>query len=194
MYGLHLPSVTLVCVDGSEYSDQAKKIFDNVSKVIQFGDHFFSDEPKSLTDYNDYLINKLHKYIKTSHCLVIQADGYPINLKAWTDDFLNYDYIGAPWYTQPWPLNKTVGNGGFSLRSKKFLVESSKLNYDKTVDPPEDVYLCRVKNDILKANGVVFAPHHVAYKFSVEDMFYKEQFGFHGKVTLTMNRQVGIFR
>lgn len=194
MSKLTLDSVTLVCIDGSANSSLSKQVFDQVVKLINFSEHFFSDEPKSLSDYNDFIINRLHQYIDTSHCLIIQYDGYPVNLSAWTNDFLSYDYIGAPWYTQPWPLDQTVGNGGFSLRSKKFLEESSKLNYDKTKDIPEDVFLCREKSSLLRDRGIKFAPHHVAYMFSVEDMYYKGQFGFHGKATFGMNKQVGIFR
>ena len=52
--------------------------------------------------------------------LIIQHDGFILNHKAWDNEFLNYDYIGAPVY---WMGNKLieVGNGGFSLRSKKLL-------------------------------------------------------------------------
>ncbi|KAF4746198.1 hypothetical protein FOZ62_025133, partial [Perkinsus olseni] len=37
------------------------------------------------------------------------------------DDFLEYDYIGAPWKHRP--LGLSVGNGGFSLRSRSLLME-----------------------------------------------------------------------
>jgi hypothetical protein len=191
---LTLKDVTLVCVDGSLNSKNSKQVFERVANQIDFSDLFFSDAPNSLIDYNDFLINKLSEKVKTTHCLIIQADGYPINLKAWDEAFLKYDYIGAPWYTQPWPLEKTVGNGGFSLRSKKMLEESSKLNYDKHCNIPEDVFLCRVQDANLKSKGIKFAPHDIAYRFAVEDMYYKGQFGFHGKQTLNMNIQAGVFK
>lgn len=191
---LNLSNVTLVCVDGSKNSKEAKKVFDRVRESISFYDAIFKDDITSIIDYNDYIINYLHADIKTDFCMIIQADGFPINLDAWDDLFLKYDYIGAPWYSQPWPLEKTVGNGGFSIRSKKMLQESSELAYDKSSGTPEDVFLCRMKDQELKSRGIVFAPHDVAYRFSVEDMYYKGQFGFHGKNTINLNAQVGIFK
>jgi hypothetical protein len=50
---------------------------------------------------------------------VIQWDGYVVNAEAWDPAFLDCDYIGAKWY---WHDPGTrVGNGGFSLRSRKLL-------------------------------------------------------------------------
>ena len=37
----------------------------------------------------------------TYNAMLIHSDGYVINPSAWRDDFLDYDYIGAPW-----PKNK----------------------------------------------------------------------------------------
>ena len=42
--------------------------------------------------------------------------------------FFDYDYIGAPW---PNNFVNRVGNGGFSLRSKKFLELTAKIPYNK---------------------------------------------------------------
>ena len=69
--------------------------------------------------------------------LVIQDDGHIVNPSLWDEEFLKYDYIGLPWpFEDSWiekqlkeqrpiirkvyPKNR-VGNGGFSLRSRKFL-------------------------------------------------------------------------
>ena len=46
----------------------------------------------------------------------------------WRDEFLEYDYIGAPWNV-PAGSRNNIGNGGFSLR-RKFLEVSSKLRYN----------------------------------------------------------------
>ena len=49
------------------------------------------------------------------HILLLgHTDVVPIGVpEAWTDDFFNYDYIGATWD------DGVVGNGGFSWRSRK---------------------------------------------------------------------------
>ena len=47
---------------------------------------------------------------KTSHALMIQFDGYVLSGDRFSDNFLSYDYIGAPW---PHYQSHKVGNGGF---------------------------------------------------------------------------------
>ena len=48
-------------------------------------------------------------------------------------DFLKWDYIGAPWplsyeaFVDPFGRHIRVGNGGFSLRSRKFLEVPTKV-------------------------------------------------------------------
>ena len=160
-------SITLVMVDA--VNREAFSVLNNVKDYLGIKDTFFvSSNIPSLGSYNNFIVHELHKYIKT-------------------------DYIGAPWYLQPWELDKTVGNGGFSLRSRKFLAASARLDYSG-FEEPEDVFLCRSSDKILKQNGIKFAPHDLAYKFSVEDMPYKGQFGFHGKHTIRLNKALGIFR
>lgn len=85
------------------------------------------------------MIKELNKYIETSYVLIIQYDGFILNPDAWTDEFLEYDYIGAPWwYTD----DCNVGNGGFSLRSKKLL--EILANDDSILEThPEDHHICR---------------------------------------------------
>ena len=51
----------------------------------------------NINDYSYYCIYNLTNHIDTSHCLLIQADGFVINPNKWDDSWLEYDYIGAPW-------------------------------------------------------------------------------------------------
>lgn len=157
-----------------------------------------------LIEYNRICINDLHKYVNTDYCLVIQWDGFVINPKRWSDEFLNYDYIGSNWIINNPNIN-TVGNGGFSLRSKKFLEVSSKIDYtpheckwlsdsQKSYMPitPEDWFLCFDKYDYMIQNGIKFSDKSIADKFSVEhphslkpfnrnDIHTYKSFGFHGE-------------
>ena len=101
---------------------------------------------KKLNNVEDYnkIILSLNDYISSDFALVIQHDGHVINPNKWSENFLNYDYIGAPWpnnkkWNKRWDANEEgdiikknlnknrIGNGGFSLRSKKFLEYSSKF-------------------------------------------------------------------
>ena len=82
-----------------------------------------------LNGYSKFMLNELHEYFDTSHCLIVQSDAFVVNPECWVNEFLKYDYIGAPWTENIKPndnilldLKKNrVGNGGFSLRSKKIL-------------------------------------------------------------------------
>ena len=148
--------------------------------------------------YNKFMVYDLHKHIDTDFALVIQDDGYVINPPLWREEFLDYDYIGAPW-KEPNADDKIsfrdldgivhrVGNGGFSLRSKKIMELPTDLNikwesYRNYYN--EDGFLCVFKRRFLEENGCKFAPLNVAIHFSHESDIPENQeiipFGFHGK-------------
>lgn len=158
---------------------------------------------RSLVEYSRFIIKELNSFIDTEFCLVTQGDGFIINPQFWSEEFLNYDYIAAPWRNQSHlvnsqgetvdilDLNKNrVGNGGFSLRSKKLLELSSQLDFDniKTSSLSEDLIICHYFYEWFKDQGIKFAPLEIATKFSfeqtieeVENLSWKTTFGFHGK-------------
>ena len=51
----------------------------------------------NVDSYNQMIFQDLHKYFKTSHCLIVQADSFVVNSSLWKDEFLEFDYIGGPW-------------------------------------------------------------------------------------------------
>jgi glycosyltransferase involved in cell wall biosynthesis len=137
--------------------------------------------------YSRWMIQDLHGALPTgdyTHVLTIHPDGYIQNPSAWRDEWLEWDYIGAPWhfYTD----NSINGNGGFSLRSKRFIELCSKLELNSY--HPEDDVLCRqLRPWFEKEYGIKFAPYEVANRFSIEAYAvpapgnkYSGQFGFHG--------------
>lgn len=54
--------------------------------------------------------------VETPFALLIEWDGGIFDATKWRADFFEYDYIGAPWITID---NNKVGNGGFTLMSKR---------------------------------------------------------------------------
>lgn len=184
--GLSLPDVTLICVD-----DNLSRSTIAVSKCTQdilFGDvQIITPNPPlgSKRAYSEFIMHEVYKYCSTSHMLIVQHDGYVKNWKAWNKDWLQYDYIGAPW-----PFHKdrfNVGNGGFSLRSRKLmeLCGTLQLQNDRWITEfNEDHNICRIHRPYLESKGIKFAPLNVAAEFSIEgwggDNRYKGQFGFHG--------------
>lgn len=148
----------------------------------------------SIEAFSEFCIRDLKNYVDTDFVLLVQHDGFILNPNSWEDGFLNYDYIGAPWLVADWSVRDfafpesllgqmVVGNGGFCIRSKKFL-ETSARRADEGVFPkyhPEDVALCVWHRASMEAAGMRFAPPDIAARFSVEgdDVAYDKQFGFH---------------
>jgi hypothetical protein len=134
--------------------------------------------------YSKFIIQDLHTQFFTSHVLIFQADGYVLNASAWNPEWLQYDYIGATWGYKD---GMNVGNGGFSLRSKRLMKIVSELA--EYPYHPEDHVICRQLRHTLENAGMRFAPEEVANQFSIEAYGvekwdgankYNGQFGFHG--------------
>jgi hypothetical protein len=163
------------------------------------------DNPLSSIDYfSHYCVYSLHKHIESKYVLIIHADGYVVNSQKWNENFLNYDYIGAPWkirsdaYIDPFGNHQRVGNGGFSLRSKKLLElpltekiewNVNQGNFYKHMDvgeQAEDGIICVHNRHIYEAAGCNFAPIEIAQNFSREQNIPEnmklDSFGFHKKI------------
>lgn len=131
---------------------------------------------RSTKDYSDLLLTGIDQYVVGTHVLVIQWDSFITNPSLWRDEFLNYDYIGPVWPHHP---ETPVGNGGFSLRSKKLLQAIKRPGFIK--GHPEDYCICADNKDYLeKECGIQFAPPEVAERFAVERSEWHDAFGFHG--------------
>lgn len=161
----------------------------NLPSGINFG---YCPKIENINQFNQYVFRNLTDHVSTSHCLMIQDHGYVINYHLWNDFWLDYDYIGAPW-----PIVKNtyiadngeivrVGNGGFSLRSKKILDAPRKLNLELTHVRGwynEDGNLCCYHRSALLKHGIKYAPIEVAAKFSYENPLDVNKdiipFGFH---------------
>jgi hypothetical protein len=166
---------------------------DNLPEKIEF---CYIDRIDSLDEYSYDMIYKLSEYIDTEFALIVQSDGYVLNANSWKDEFFDYDYVGAIW---PIPRDNIsfrggdgtlyrVGNGGFSLRSKKLIDLPIKLkmkweSYKGFYN--EDGFICVFKRKIYEENNCKFATIEVAKYFSHETELLETKkiipFGFHGK-------------
>ena len=122
--------------------------------------------------------------------LIYQEDS--IIFKNNIDDFLHWDYIGAPWPENQDDNKGGVGNGGISLRSKcvmKKIIEtisientiynSSTINYasgNKLTIFPEDVYFTKNMEDL---NIGLLADRNTASMFSSETILNTNSFSGH---------------
>lgn len=183
-YYWHLPNVTLFGVDVN--NERLQKAKDICTKWIKFGNAVtLNPNIQSKESYSEFIIKESHKYINASHVLIFQHDGFVNNWKAWDDSWLEYDYIGAPWWYMD---GYNVGNGGFSLRSKRLMeiVAKDMVIQSKRQYHPEDDIICRTYRKYLEDNyQIKFAPIEVAEKFSFEGYmqpakYLSDQFGVHG--------------
>lgn len=222
-----LSEVTLVCVSSVQIRRSLAALAISQSKLRFARVLFLSDATagcipsgieivpisalRSIDDYNKFMLYELWAYIETSHCLVVQADGYVLNPKAWSDEFLEYDYVGAPWplqedaYIDPFGRHQQVGNGGFSLRSKRLLSVPQRSHVPWEVNQgsfyrhmnagfySEDGNICVHNRHIYEADGCRFAPIEVAGRFSKEldvpPFTRRFPFGFHKRSPITRLRK-----
>lgn len=159
--------------------------------------------PMTLADYNRFIPHDLHRYIDTAHALIVQADGFVLNPRRWNPAWLELDYIGAPWPPTlvvdgaETTLRNRVGNGGFSLRSRRLLQLSAEFDPAGVPYPlsAEDMFTCNVMYETLLARGIRFANPESAARFSVETQGStfgqtpRTSFGFHGGSFLPQARR-----
>jgi hypothetical protein len=137
---------------------------------------------RSGADYSSFVLRRLPAHVRTSHVLVTQWDGFVVDAGAWTDEFLAYDYVGAVWPELPPALS--VGNGGFSLRSRRLLEAGLDARIEE--EHPEDQRLCGTYRQLLEQqHRVQFAPPALARQFAFENERPRgPTFGFHGPYNL----------
>ena len=140
----------------------------------------YIDKISNIDEWNYNIIYKLGNYIETDFAILIHDDGFIVNPSSWQDDFLNYDYIGAPWPMPNDPIsfrdinNKLIRVGNsVSLRSKKLIDLPTKLNLEWKPFHGyynEDGYICVNYRHIYEENGIKFSDIDVAKYFSHESM------------------------
>jgi len=99
------------------------------------------------------------------------------------EDFLKYDYIGAPWdfiSSKVWLINSNihvpVGNGGFSLRTKQVMIDIIHKASTRYIHDSEDVYFSKFMQRFNIGN---LPDPATAFKFSSEKLVNKNSFGGH---------------
>jgi hypothetical protein len=138
--------------------------------------HVTIPQLESVAGYSRFMIRELGDYFAGSHVLIVQWDGFVVHPECWDPAFLEYDYIGAPWHH----LGGTVGNGGFSLRSRRLMEVMREMDIPEA--HPEDYQICvRHRGELESRFHIRFAPREVADRFSWE---WREPatptFGLHG--------------
>lgn len=193
---LKLPDVTLVLIETREH-DLAELALRDCEALAEFGEVLvFTDRPAKFLRPDRRVIevpdwpNKqgwsrcfwtdVALQCRTSHVLGIQWDSWIVAPEMWRDEYLRYDYIGAPWWYKD-GLN--VGNGGFCLRSTRFMrfVRKHRAQFPVICDLDDDLF-CRKYRPTLQSAGFEWAPEMIAQDFAFECVRSDptaRHFGFH---------------
>jgi len=203
---LNLSMISYIGVQGrsdqQSVTDQMCRVGDRTAELINFAEIVLltavypSFQPKNVRvilinplnydQYNELAFKYLHRWVKSDYIMNFQDDGFALNPDKWSDDFLKYDYLGAPWPIGcGWSWEgREVGNGGFSLRTRKLYKECEPLQIHPGVH--EDGAICLQYRDHLMSKGIKFGTWQDGYRFSIDLPFNSEHsiencFGFHGK-------------
>jgi len=174
---LQLPSVTLCCLTNKDFEGH-KHAVDMCTMGIEFGavKIIWDEKCTSIDEWNRKIIQDLYKYVDTSHALLIHADGYVLDADLWRPEWLEYDYIGAPF---PLPTDDysyrdedgelvRVGNS-VGLRSRKLMELASQREWKSYYgNTNEDGFITCHNRKWLESEGCKFAPLEVAVHFSKE--------------------------
>ncbi len=187
-----LSNVTLCAADSANVA-LTVRAFQRTSEHCTFGDAvLFTDKTAQgpfrtvkideLTRprYRHFRLKEVGKFIDTPFALFIEWDGYVIEPRAWNWRFRDYDYIGARWVE--FSDSMTVGNGGFSLQSKKLMDALSDARFVADTTKYFDTLFCRAYRPSLEREFKIrFASEPIADLFSYENTLpIQPTFGFHG--------------
>ena len=174
---------------------------------LPIGVHWKPIAPLTYQQYSIFMMHCLHHFIETEFCLVVQDDGWVLDGGNFREDYYAFDYIGAPCHAAfvgqeyltgfRWVGHGSatvIQNGGFSLRSRRFLEAPSRhgIMYLPHVQPPlinEDIQLTGLLRAALESKGIRFAPRGAAREFAIEyltpafhdDLDFSRLVGHHGR-------------
>jgi len=94
--------------------------------------------------------------LKARHVLIFQTDSVLCSMSPWSiEDFLRYDYVGAPWIDRWYGMD--IGNGGLSLRKTKTMIRITRsFKFNETEN--EDIYFARGIYDLAARDHDVKIP------------------------------------
>ncbi len=158
-----------------------------------------TDRLSDIDAFNYKMVYELGDHIRTDFALIVHADGFVVHPEMWRDEFLDYDYSGAPWPLPPEGDTTTyrdrdgnicrVGNSA-GIRSKRLMEFPKKAGVPWEGEYAygrmwyyEDGFICCKIRHLLEAEGMRIAPLEVAKYYSHEKMIPEVQgitpFAFH---------------
>lgn len=178
---IELTRLTVCLADTRNYANALSSLQKTLSKIKPARAIFFTDIdipnlPEGIeiikiptlyskADYSTWVIRELWKHVQTEFMLIVQWDSWVLNSECWSDEFLEYDYLGPAWLGED---QFNVGNGGVSIRSLA-LMKAAASDPVVVATHPEDNVLCKIYRPHFEAKyGFKWAPDEVADKFAFE--------------------------
>jgi hypothetical protein len=142
------------------YTDDCERIAVPGARYVKVDD-WPTKDASSLFYYTEAALG-----ITTSHALLLEWDAGACNPAMWRDEFLQYDYIGAPWHSNMCMRTPdlTVGNGGFALVTKRMI----EFCHAKQFPIYSDMNISRRYRREIENGGFKWAPENVALDFAYE--------------------------
>lgn len=132
---------------------------------------------QSPADYNTFItsVRFWEPLTEFNRVLIFQHDSGL--LRTGIEEFMEYDYVGAPWKKEaPWARkDRAGGNDGLSLRCPKKSLDLIRESGYHPRHGNEDVWFT---HNLEKVGGVV-APYEVCKRFSVETEYQLGTLGYH---------------
>lgn len=165
-----------------KHIDPAEVVIISDREVLPGARHVQHAPTSGMAEYANLILKGMAEHVNTSHAIYVQWDGMAYDRTQWTPEFLEYDYIGAPW---PWmPAGQNVGNGGFSLRSRRLLdaiAQDPNICLTPEIPLAEDNIIAVSQRTLLETQyGIKYANADLASQFSYEIGTHRPSLGFHG--------------
>jgi hypothetical protein len=179
-----LPTVTIIAYDNTDNPERTLKVIQYCRRFFNFADSILVCRrfPHGANDETIYTVHEtgyeaaqqfesvtIGDYVITDHALYVSHDGCILNPDKWTNDWLEYDFVGAPWPIEIVYAGCRVGNTAFCLQSRKFMDLCSKCAPIYRNNLASDVFVCQFMRPVFEVgHGIKYAPIDVAAAFSWE--------------------------
>lgn len=199
---INLPDVTLLAVSSIEIpaTIQALQISSekiNFAKIVLVSDTKPDNLPENIEykyypkitcshDFDVFAIEHLGEYFETNHVLLVQYHGFVIHPELWENEWLQWDFCGALWPERPEFVSLStgtmvrIGNGGFSLRSKKLYNTINRLElkciYDRGYSNDDGLINSLFRKTLLE-NGINYPQPEDIANFSYENPVPENNYG-----------------
>ena len=171
---LRLPDVTLVMIDATCPELAALSLEDSLDQIepadvlvcspVNICDRWIKT-PKwsSRLEASAFIWHELPYLIETDFMLLTSWDAWVIDASMWSNEFLSYDYVGAPWW-----YNDGLNVGHGLLRSRRLMRFLAANRWEFPIGHPEDDLLSRHYRPKLEKRGFRWPSEQIASRFMFE--------------------------